>query len=681
MAPHTEVPEQLSTLVREGSKPHFTNTQIEHGTRELSSTLTGSRFKFTGIGTTKQLEKWNGTFINRLRRKWGWIVTLSTFMLFVVTYGFIGCYGIIFVSLQEEFNRGATETGWVGSLAIAVAHFAGPFTNYLVLKLKSARRVVFIGVVFCFCGLIFSSIAPSIYYLFGTIGVAFGLGLNMVSQAALVLIVQYFPAKNSTRSVSVACTGLTIGMLVLSPVINYAMETIGWRATLRWCGGVILVIGSLCSIPMLPVGQKTKNMQRHLLKSNFARLKEDANFSKQASDMENTLKTDKCEQHEEDKLVENVRNNFDSVSVTKTQKSVLWRGKLWVLCGVLGFLRGPRTVLIIPVTVEMFGVHHVQQTTAVVMFAHGLGFIVGAFAMGLTFDKTGSYALSIALCVSLLISASVIYLTIPIWNIYKRWKQTNNQMSQEDEEIIEDCHVVPMSNLVARVREIVPILVGSQESLAFTADDCEYQQIPNYFDHSNSMTGRQTPNKSQTADNLIVHLTDPTDIVIHLPRVLGSDEIASAIPDEDIAYDGIDYAGSATFDVTDRTWCETDDEHAKVAPQTDSVMLENQNIDQCDGAMMDAEFADDICNCSQFEEVDFDNYGDCVDTPTSLTENPIGEHLYECSMVSCGDYVGQSLTPHITKKSFNENKNCGMLVVLENDREIQTLVTYPDSES
>ncbi|XP_072034474.1 monocarboxylate transporter 12-like isoform X3 [Amphiura filiformis] len=661
---------------------------------------------------------------------------------------------------------------WVGSLAIAVAHFAGPFTNYLVLKLKSARRVVFIGVVFCFCGLIFSSIAPSIYYLFGTIGVAFGLGLNMVSQAALVLIVQYFPAKNSTRSVSVACTGLTIGMLVLSPVINYAMETIGWRATLRWCGGVILVIGSLCSIPMLPVGQKTKNMQRHLLKSNFARLKEDANFSKQASDMENTLKTDKCEQHEEDKLVENVRNNFDSVSVTKTQKSVLWRGKLWVLCGgmfctavaqtfyninyvshlkeqgisanqgavmmtlyatgqiaseillsiiaeklpfqciyiiaissllggiatipiifsssafllktlstVLGFLRGPRTVLIIPVTVEMFGVHHVQQTTAVVMFAHGLGFIVGAFAMGLTFDKTGSYALSIALCVSLLISASVIYLTIPIWNIYKRWKQTNNQMSQEDEEIIEDCHVVPMSNLVARVREIVPILVGSQESLAFTADDCEYQQIPNYFDHSNSMTGRQTPNKSQTADNLIVHLTDPTDIVIHLPRVLGSDEIASAIPDEDIAYDGIDYAGSATFDVTDRTWCETDDEHAKVAPQTDSVMLENQNIDQCDGAMMDAEFADDICNCSQFEEVDFDNYGDCVDTPTSLTENPIGEHLYECSMVSCGDYVGQSLTPHITKKSFNENKNCGMLVVLENDREIQTLVTYPDSES
>ena len=42
-------------------------------------------------------------------------------------------------------------------------------------------------------------------------GIGYGLGLNMVTQATLVLIVQYFPDKNSTRSVSAACTGLTIG--------------------------------------------------------------------------------------------------------------------------------------------------------------------------------------------------------------------------------------------------------------------------------------------------------------------------------------------------------------------------------------------------------------------------------------------------------------------------------------
>ena len=56
-------------------------------------------------------------------------------------------------------------------------------------------------------------------------------------------------------------------MLILSPVVNYSLETFGWRATLRYFGAFILVVGSFCSLPMLPVGHKTRNMQRHLTKS------------------------------------------------------------------------------------------------------------------------------------------------------------------------------------------------------------------------------------------------------------------------------------------------------------------------------------------------------------------------------------------------------------------------------
>ena len=124
-------------------------------------------------------------------------------------------------------------------------------------------------------------------------------------------------------------------MLVLSPVVNYALETIGWRATLRWFGGSILFIGSLCSLPMVPVGHKTKNMQRHLSRSTFSHLNEDVCFTKSSPELEKTIQSKKFEDVGEESAEEHVKSNPDSVSVTKAQKSILRRAKLWLLCGCM----------------------------------------------------------------------------------------------------------------------------------------------------------------------------------------------------------------------------------------------------------------------------------------------------------------------------------------------------------
>ena len=46
-----------------------------------------------------------------LRDRWGWVITLSTFVIFLISYGFFACYGLLFVAFQEEFKSGATATG------------------------------------------------------------------------------------------------------------------------------------------------------------------------------------------------------------------------------------------------------------------------------------------------------------------------------------------------------------------------------------------------------------------------------------------------------------------------------------------------------------------------------------------------------------------------------------------
>lgn len=42
---------------------------------------------------------------------WGCVVSASTFLMFFMIVGWVGCYSVLFLSLQDEFGRGATETG------------------------------------------------------------------------------------------------------------------------------------------------------------------------------------------------------------------------------------------------------------------------------------------------------------------------------------------------------------------------------------------------------------------------------------------------------------------------------------------------------------------------------------------------------------------------------------------
>ena len=47
----------------------------------------------------------------RARICWGWVVTVASSIMFVVSYGFLYSFGIIMVDLMSEFDSSATDTG------------------------------------------------------------------------------------------------------------------------------------------------------------------------------------------------------------------------------------------------------------------------------------------------------------------------------------------------------------------------------------------------------------------------------------------------------------------------------------------------------------------------------------------------------------------------------------------
>ncbi|XP_071483608.1 monocarboxylate transporter 13-like [Diadema antillarum] len=191
-----------------------------------------------------------------LRDRWGWLVTVASFILYFITLGVLYCYGLLFISLQEEFKSSATLVGWIGSLAWAISTLTSPLTA-LLLRCCQTRAIAALGVVFCSSSLLISSVAPNVYTLFASFSIMYGMGINFAQHSTLCLIYTYFPNKNSTRTVSFALTGCQVGLLSLNPLMAYFVATIGWRPALRIFSAVVFVPGVISCIILLPPKKKT----------------------------------------------------------------------------------------------------------------------------------------------------------------------------------------------------------------------------------------------------------------------------------------------------------------------------------------------------------------------------------------------------------------------------------------
>ena len=166
-------------------------------------------------------------------------------------------------------------------------------------------------------------------------------------------------------------------------------------------------------------------------------------------------------------------------------------------------------------------------------FAHFILFILP----GATFDGTGSYELSIAVCTSLLIIACFMYVSVPLRSKFKRSKQPITALHHHivvdhssDEE--PECQLRPIPNLVAPIGGIVSILVASQESLNQLQNDEDIVHTRDSHDWSDNDLSpdlaehpirvcdlkRDKDVGTPLSNSLTRRLTSLNDVVIYLPQ-------------------------------------------------------------------------------------------------------------------------------------------------------------------
>ncbi|XP_047458230.1 monocarboxylate transporter 12-B-like isoform X2 [Mugil cephalus] len=149
---------------------------------------------------------------------WGWMIVASCFLATICIRAVTRCVSMFFVEFQMHFEKDYSTTAWIHSLIDSTTMLCAPLGSFLGNRL-SCRATVVLGGLLSSAGLILSSFATSLEYLYTSMGVL---------------------------------TGSGIGTFLLAPAVQLLIEYYTWRGALLILGGFVSNL-CVCGVLMRPL--------------------------------------------------------------------------------------------------------------------------------------------------------------------------------------------------------------------------------------------------------------------------------------------------------------------------------------------------------------------------------------------------------------------------------------------
>jgi len=179
---------------------------------------------------------------------YSWIVCISAFFInfFAVGSSFL-VTGTLSSYWRNELcafdNRSCTDTeiSWIQSLIVIFWMMIGaPISKQIIPKI-GYRWTLWIGGFLMMIGAVLSSMVTSIYYLYATMGVIFGMGVGLCYLPHLLVAGEYFNEQRN-NAFAIISSGNTIANLILVKLIDFLINEFGLRYGLMTFGGVVFNI-------------------------------------------------------------------------------------------------------------------------------------------------------------------------------------------------------------------------------------------------------------------------------------------------------------------------------------------------------------------------------------------------------------------------------------------------------
>ncbi|KAM9325033.1 monocarboxylate transporter 9 [Gastrophryne carolinensis] len=183
---------------------------------------------------------------------WGWVIVTASFFILFLCYGSPLSVGVLYVEWLDVFDEGKGKTAWVGSLAAGVGLLASPVCSACVSSFGARPVTIFSGLLIA-GGLIMSSFALNIYFLYFSYGFMVGFGCGLLYTATVTATCQYFEARRGL-ALGIVSTGSSVGTFIYASLQKELISIYG-------IDGCLLIVGALtlnilaCGILMRPLPQ------------------------------------------------------------------------------------------------------------------------------------------------------------------------------------------------------------------------------------------------------------------------------------------------------------------------------------------------------------------------------------------------------------------------------------------
>ncbi|XP_031171768.1 monocarboxylate transporter 12-B-like [Sander lucioperca] len=200
---------------------------------------------------------------------WGWMIVASCFLATICIRAVTRCVSMFFVEFQLHFEKDYSTTSWINSLIDATTMLCAPLGGFLGDRL-SCRATVILGGLLSSSGLVLSSFASSLEYLYISLGILPGLGFALSYTPAIAMVGRYF-SERKALAYGIAMSGSGIGTLILAPAVQLLIEYYSWRGALLILGGFVSNL-CVCGALMRPLEPRRSE---GIWENNMANLEKD----------------------------------------------------------------------------------------------------------------------------------------------------------------------------------------------------------------------------------------------------------------------------------------------------------------------------------------------------------------------------------------------------------------------
>lgn len=186
---------------------------------------------------------------------WGWVVLFSALVVNFLIPGTVKSFGVLFVEFLHVFKASPTAASWMPALCYFLYNSLGPLSSVLSTK-YSYKTVTLIGGTFAATGMMFSYFANSVSYLYVSYGLMVGIGAGLSFPPTVYIVTAYFQRLRGFAN-GLCISGSAIGTIVLPPLLQYLLDSFGYR-------GAVLIMGAL-TLNTLVCGLLYHPVEQHMI--------------------------------------------------------------------------------------------------------------------------------------------------------------------------------------------------------------------------------------------------------------------------------------------------------------------------------------------------------------------------------------------------------------------------------